>query len=219
MLMDILMEALMSMDDESLDYVLESCDDEELEIIDSAMEMKIADRNNPHVQAYTKFSRGLSKGTDDGQQFDIVDNNRGRVISVGHGASKSKPGYDMIVTGSAPIKTTKDGYKYTGNYNRVEERLTAGRYKSGDATKKELRRRAKNIVNQTIKNDNNAQVLNNIGRIAKSAGKSVKNFVSNDYNRTVKDMRNLKRAAHEANDKVSLAAANGIQRLADKVDK
>ena len=38
MLMDILMEALMSMDDESLDYVLESCDAEELEIIDSAIE-------------------------------------------------------------------------------------------------------------------------------------------------------------------------------------
>ena len=31
------MEALMSMDDESLDYVLESCDSEELEIIDEAM--------------------------------------------------------------------------------------------------------------------------------------------------------------------------------------
>ena len=40
MLMDILMEALMSMDDESLDYVLESCDAEELEIIDSAMEAR-----------------------------------------------------------------------------------------------------------------------------------------------------------------------------------
>ena len=38
MLMDILMEALMSMDDESLDYVLESCDSEELEIISYAME-------------------------------------------------------------------------------------------------------------------------------------------------------------------------------------
>ena len=38
MLMDILMEALMGMDDESLDYVLESCDSEELEIISDAME-------------------------------------------------------------------------------------------------------------------------------------------------------------------------------------
>ena len=37
------MEALMSMDDESLDYVLESCDTEELEIIDSAMEMISSD--------------------------------------------------------------------------------------------------------------------------------------------------------------------------------
>ena len=38
MLMDILMEALMGMDDESLDYVLGSCDSEELEIISDAME-------------------------------------------------------------------------------------------------------------------------------------------------------------------------------------
>ena len=43
MLMDILMEALMSMDDDTLDSVLESCDAEELEIIDSAMEMITSD--------------------------------------------------------------------------------------------------------------------------------------------------------------------------------
>ena len=47
MLMDILMEALMSMDDESLDYVLESCDAEELEIIDSAMEEFNRTTGNP----------------------------------------------------------------------------------------------------------------------------------------------------------------------------
>ena len=51
MLMDILMEALMSMDDESLDYVLESCDAEELEIIDSAIETISSD--GKHHQ--TKF--------------------------------------------------------------------------------------------------------------------------------------------------------------------
>ena len=43
MLMDILMEALMNMDDESLDYVLESCDAEELEIISDAMEARYED--------------------------------------------------------------------------------------------------------------------------------------------------------------------------------
>ena len=48
MLMDILMEALMSMDDESLDYVLESCDAEELEIISDAMERtEFDDMGNP----------------------------------------------------------------------------------------------------------------------------------------------------------------------------
>ena len=41
--MDILMEALMNMDDESLDYVLESCDAEELEIISDAMEARFED--------------------------------------------------------------------------------------------------------------------------------------------------------------------------------
>ena len=38
MLMDILMESLMSMDEDTLDYVLESCSDEEIELIDGAME-------------------------------------------------------------------------------------------------------------------------------------------------------------------------------------
>ena len=38
MLMDILMESLMSMDEDTLDYVLESCSDEEIDIISSAME-------------------------------------------------------------------------------------------------------------------------------------------------------------------------------------
>ena len=42
MLIDILMESLMSMDDDTLDYVLESCTDDEIELIDdytNAMEM------------------------------------------------------------------------------------------------------------------------------------------------------------------------------------
>ena len=43
MLMDILMEALMNMDDETLDSVLESCDAEELEIISDAMEARFED--------------------------------------------------------------------------------------------------------------------------------------------------------------------------------
>ena len=43
MLMDILMEALMSMDDDTLDSVLESCDAEELEIISDAMEARYED--------------------------------------------------------------------------------------------------------------------------------------------------------------------------------
>ena len=40
MLMDILMESLMAMDDDSLEYVLESCSDEELEIIDNMVTEK-----------------------------------------------------------------------------------------------------------------------------------------------------------------------------------
>ena len=50
MLMDILMEALMSMDDESLDYVLESCDAEELEIIDSAVEAFNIEKTKQNLQ-------------------------------------------------------------------------------------------------------------------------------------------------------------------------
>ena len=50
MLMDILMEALMAMDDESLDYVLESCDAEELEIISDAIETVSSDGKHHWTQ-------------------------------------------------------------------------------------------------------------------------------------------------------------------------
>ena len=54
MLIDILMESLMSMDENTLDSVLESCSAEEIDIIDAAIEMKIADRNDPDVQEYMR---------------------------------------------------------------------------------------------------------------------------------------------------------------------
>ena len=54
MLIDILMESLMSMDENTLDRVLESCSAEEIDIIDAAIEMKIADRNDPDVQEYMR---------------------------------------------------------------------------------------------------------------------------------------------------------------------
>ena len=54
MLMDIIMESLMSMDENTLDSVLESCSAEEIDIIDAAIEMKIADRNDPDVQEYMR---------------------------------------------------------------------------------------------------------------------------------------------------------------------
>ena len=49
MLMDILMEALMSMDDETLDSVLESCNAEELEIISDALEAADSDIRGVNV--------------------------------------------------------------------------------------------------------------------------------------------------------------------------
>ena len=62
MLMDILMEALMSMDDESLDYVLESCDADELEIISDALEMTFSElRNDPDVKEYTDRRKMVRK--------------------------------------------------------------------------------------------------------------------------------------------------------------
>ena len=52
MLMDILMESLMSMDEDTLDYVLESCSDEEIELIDGAMEqMNINKLERKHAKA------------------------------------------------------------------------------------------------------------------------------------------------------------------------
>lgn len=62
MLMDILMESLLAMDEDILDYVLESCSDEEIELIDDmVMEMQIADRNDPDVQDYVNKQRRQRK--------------------------------------------------------------------------------------------------------------------------------------------------------------
>lgn len=62
MLMDILMEALMSMDDETLDSVLESCDSDELEIINDALEMTFSElRNDPDVKEYTDRRKMVRK--------------------------------------------------------------------------------------------------------------------------------------------------------------
>ena len=53
MLMDILMESLMSMDDENLEYILESCDAEELEVISDAIETVSSDGKHHWTQCGT----------------------------------------------------------------------------------------------------------------------------------------------------------------------
>ena len=73
MLMDILMEALMNMDDETLDSVLESCDAEELDIISDAMEMKIADRKNSAVQSYHLLMNDIRNGNDSMYEYNNGD--------------------------------------------------------------------------------------------------------------------------------------------------
>ena len=49
MLTEILVEALSNMDYDTLEYVLESCSEEELELIDEAMEMSKADFNAENI--------------------------------------------------------------------------------------------------------------------------------------------------------------------------
>ena len=62
MLMDVIMESLLSMDDETLDYVLESCDDEELGLINDAME-SISEKDREDFKFINKIQRyATSKG-------------------------------------------------------------------------------------------------------------------------------------------------------------
>ena len=73
MLMDILMESLMSMDDDTIDSVLESCSDEELAFVDEAMEMSKADfkaenantfRHNDHLKSF-RLDNGTGLSSED----------------------------------------------------------------------------------------------------------------------------------------------------------
>ena len=92
MLMDILMESLMSMDEDTLDYVLESCSDEEMDIIDNMV-----------MEDYLSFSRplgvpgGYSIGHKNGRELCDFLKNTHREMKFAK-AKKSQPLIDDINT-------------------------------------------------------------------------------------------------------------------------
>ena len=113
MLMDILMEALMSMDDESLDYVLESCNDEELEIISDAME------------ASTEMT------AKDKEDFDFINKVQRQASSKGGWASVDKQDRDKFVDIMSKTKNLKVlkkakklGEREANNDTKVQRALT-----------------------------------------------------------------------------------------------
>ena len=60
MLTEILMESLMSMDDDTLDSVLESCSDEELEIIDIAVESFLSPKDKKDIDTIDSIKNASS---------------------------------------------------------------------------------------------------------------------------------------------------------------
>lgn len=73
MLMDIIIESLMNMDNDTLNYVIESCTEEELELVDEAMEMSKADfkaenentfRRNDHLKSF-RLDNGTGLSSED----------------------------------------------------------------------------------------------------------------------------------------------------------
>ena len=136
MLMDILMEALMSMDDESLDSVLESCSEEELEIIDSAMEESLARRakklyiaggNDLHNQKpnYSNINDDLSRGVYNAGQLNYI-----------HGRNAHKTEKDPNTGGLQRIKDTAQSVKAGVVFGRAERREEDAR-KAGNTERAE----------------------------------------------------------------------------------
>lgn len=66
MLMDIIIESLMNMDNDTLDYVIESCTEEELELVDEAMEMSKADFKAENVNTFKRNDHLKSFRLDNG---------------------------------------------------------------------------------------------------------------------------------------------------------
>ena len=133
MLMDILMEALMSMDDESLDYVLESCDSEELEIIDEAMEASRytydssamgSELNDTMLQVGTMTEK-------DKKDFAFINDIQRQASSKGGWASVDKKDRDKFVdimtkTKNLAVlkKAKKLGEREADNDTKVQRALT-----------------------------------------------------------------------------------------------
>ena len=133
MLMDILMEALMSMDEESLDYVLESCDSEELEIIDEAMEASRytydssamgSELNDTMLQVGTMTEK-------DKKDFAFINDIQRQASSKGGWASVDKKDRDKFVdimtkTKNLAVlkKAKKLGEREADNDTKVQRALT-----------------------------------------------------------------------------------------------
>ena len=129
MLMDILMEALMSMDDESLDYVLESCDAEELEIIDSAIETISSD--GKHHQTIPGTVNHAKKANEMMPRIDTKINRLRAVVNRNTSVSSEHPfSYQDSYFEHDKRNTSK---RRLAKYERIKEKLDPNCYGNGEA--------------------------------------------------------------------------------------
>ena len=240
------MEALMSMDDESLDYVLESCDSEELEIISDAMEMLIPDRNNPNIQSYHEFSKDLRNARkNDGYtnkssiDLDLNEHHRnkpnGKTKASGLFLSVGNPDYcsdnaKRVVTkdrarASFDTKTGKQigSAKYDSDSmfptltpKNISSEKNYGNDKAADM---KILKQAKKMTRSAIRQNNIDTVKNNLDTIAVNTGKKIGNFVANDARRTASDVRHVANKIKEAKANTTNAALNKLQAVADRSAK
>ena len=134
MLMDILMEALMAMDDESLDYVLESCDAEELEIISDAMEARFED--GPTIE---KDKSAMTNRVIDNIGTNIAERRKAKQSNPEQRETLIKIGKNKLY-GRNPdsIRRFESTSKYEGMKNAKEMREFENEYKGKDRFAKYL---------------------------------------------------------------------------------
>lgn len=242
MLMDILMEALMSMDDESLDYVLESCDAEELEIISDAMEMIIPDRNNPNIQSYAKFSKELRNARKNGDDYaeanlDLIEHTRqrpngkikGSTISMNVSPDwvgsdnnrivrkdRTRLTYNPKTDEVESEKRDSDSMFPTLSPRNISSEKKYEHSKNGD---RKILNQAKKMTRAAIRQNNIDEAKNNLDTIAVNTGKKIGNFVANDARRTASDVRHVANRIKEAKTNATNRALNKLQAAADRSAK
>ena len=138
MLTEILMESLMSMDDDTLDSVLESCSDEELEIIDIAVESFLSPKDKKDIDAIDSIKNADSTSSKNKLRSIMMRTNNPEVLKKAANAdvvdATTKPKIrDKIIDmlGNASMRAFDRSVEMMGN-PKVAAKLAKMQDRAGD---------------------------------------------------------------------------------------